>query len=450
MRNILPKQLHTLAKACPKPLYVVGGSVRDFLSGLSPKNHDWDICAPIPSETFAAIATNCGFSVKSVYKTTGTVKLHDADKNDYEFSCFRSDEYVRGTHVPVSIYFTDDIVLDAKRRDFTANAVYYDVANDCYLDPLLGIDAIKDCRLTTVCEAQKVFGEDGLRLMRLARQAAQLNFQPDEDCFNGAKLNATLIRDISAERIFTELTAILHADEKYGFSDGPYHGLSLLDQTRVLDEILPELTLGRDMQQRPDFHKYTVLEHSLRTVKYADKKVRLAALLHDVGKPFCKQRDGNSFAHNTEGARIAKEILQRLKAPKKLIERIPALVELHMYDFDCKTSENKLRRFFAENYTLLDELLLLKQADYSACTDDLSIAPTCKKWMALLEKMKSEQAPFTLSQLAVSGKDLLDAKVTPSNVSKILHALLLHAVVNPNDNTKARLLKLAPAIERNI
>lgn len=452
MREILPKQLLKLADKCPTPLYVVGGSVRDFFAGLSPlsASRDWDICAPLSADDFVNLANANGFEVKAVYRHTGTVKLHDTDGVDYEYSCFRSDKYVRGIHVPVEICFTEDISLDARRRDFTANAVYYDVKNGRFVDPLNGIPAIKEKRLSTVAPAQKVFGEDGLRLMRLCRQAAQLGFAPDEECLAGTKENADLILDISPERIYTELCAILTADRKYGIQGGHYEGLLLLEKTGVLQRILPELALGKDMAQRADFHKYDVLTHSFRATLYADENVRLAALLHDVGKPLCTLRDGNAHAHPEEGARLAKDILTRFKAPVKTIRSIVSLVSWHMYDFDCKTGENKLRRFFVTHYSILQDLLKLKQADFSGCTDDLSVAPTCAKWQALLNKLQIEGAPLTLKQLAVTGKDLLDLSVPPTHVSKLLQTLLLHAVCNPKDNEKKRLCKLALAFDKQL
>ena len=452
MRKILPKNLLTLATACPTPCYVVGGSVRDFLANLTPKNGqmDWDLASAMPIETFIPIAESHHFTVLAVYKNTGTLKLRDTDGNDYEYSTFRSDKYVRGVHTPVETFFTDDIALDARRRDFTANAVYYDIANDAFVDPLNGIPAIREKRLTTVAPAQKVFGEDGLRLMRLCRQSATLGFFPDAECLNGAKANASLIRDISPERIFTELTSLLLADQKYGVENGHYHGLKLLDETGVLQEILPELALGKGMSQRADFHKYDVLEHSLRTCSYAHPSVRLASLLHDVGKPFCTLRDGNSFAHSIEGERIVKEILTRLKASNRLIQETALLTKLHMYDFNCNTSNNKLRRFIVQNFAIIDKLLLVKQADFSACMDDTSPAPTCVRWRKLLEQMQKENAPKTLKELAVSGKDLLVLDIPPTRIATTLQALLLHAVVNPKDNEKTRLCKLAISFQRNL
>ena len=331
MKNLLPQPLVQLAKQCKSPLYLVGGAVRDVIANVTPKgNRDWDICSPMPFEDFLSIAEKCGFTAKSIFKNTGTVKLTDENGQEYEYCSFRSDKYVRGTHGPVEIFFTDDIQLDARRRDFTANAVYFDIKNSDFVDPLGGIAAIHEKRLTTVAPAKKVFGEDGLRLMRLARQAGCLGFTPDCECLAGATANASLIDDITPERIYAELMQILYADEKYGVTDGHYQALKWLDKIGVLARIFPELALGKNMAQRADFHKYDVLEHSLRAALYADKKVRLAALFHDVGKPFCTLRDGNSYAHPQEGARIASEALTRLKAPKNTVQRVHALIEWHM------------------------------------------------------------------------------------------------------------------------
>jgi poly(A) polymerase len=195
-------------------------------------------------EEFLTAAEKANFTLRSVFKNTGTVKLSDPLGEEYEYCSFRSDRYVRGTHVPVEIFFTDDIAIDARRRDFTANAVYFDIKKGEFVDPLDGISAIEEKRLTTVAPAKKVFGEDGLRLMRLARFAGTLGFSPDEECLLGAKNNAKLIRDITPERVYTELCAILHADKKYGVQNGHYRGLKTLEETGVLAEILPELTLG--------------------------------------------------------------------------------------------------------------------------------------------------------------------------------------------------------------
>ncbi len=444
MKDFLPQNLIALAEALPAPLYLVGGATRDFLARLSPKSYDYDLASPLPVEEVIKAAKNTGFHVVGVYKNTGTVKLKDQTGGEYEFTRFRHDKYIRGVHTPCEIQFTDDIEIDARRRDFTCNAVYYDVKNARFVDPLQGIPDVKNKCIRTVDKAEKVFGEDGLRLMRLARLTGQLGFLPTKECLAGAKAHAELILDITKERVFTELRLLLCADDKYGNPSGHYEGLQILERIGVLDLLLPELTAGRGQAQRKDFHKYDVLEHSLRVVKYAPKDIRLAALLHDVGKPFCLQRDGNTFSHPQEGERIANDILKRLGAPNKEREQTAALVALHMYDYNCQTSEEKVRKFFVDHYSLLPQILALKQADYSGCMDDLSVAPTVKKWQGILQKMQAEEAPLTLKQLAVNGNDFLTAGVEAKKVGIALQRALRYAACQPQENTKERLLKLLP------
>ena len=118
MNTLIPPPLKELASAISRPLYVVGGSVRDFLAGYSATLTDWDICSPASETEVETAAEQCGFHVNAVYRNTGTVKLTDRDGTGYEFTRFRSDKYVRGLHTPAEIEFTDDIGRDARRRDF--------------------------------------------------------------------------------------------------------------------------------------------------------------------------------------------------------------------------------------------------------------------------------------------------------------------------------------------
>ncbi|MGN0818462.1 MAG: CCA tRNA nucleotidyltransferase [Candidatus Coproplasma sp.] len=448
MINIIPEKLKQLAASCGFPLYVVGGACRDFLAGLSPRRRDWDICAPVGAEELTDAARQCGFNADAVYANTGTVKL-SADGEEYEFASFRSDEYVRGSHRPERTFFTADIGLDARRRDFKCNAVYYDVLRGEFTDPLGGIADIKGKILSTVAPARKVFGEDGLRLMRLCRQAAELGFSPDPDCLEGAHLNARLISDISAERVWTELNLTLHADEKYGIKYGQYRGLELLKETGVLAYILPELAAGDGMLQRSDFHSHDVLEHSLRCVKYADNSVRLAALLHDVGKPVAMKESGKFAGHESVGEDIVRNICSRLRVPKKLAERTARLTRLHMYDMDCAARESKVRRFIVVNHDILPELLLLKQADYSACKDDLSPAPGVVKWKKIYSAMEREGVPMSLKELAVRGDTLIDAGICPDEVGKILNKLLCDCALDARLNRREKLVSLALAYAEN-
>ncbi len=449
MLEILPEKLIDLAHACPFPLYVVGGTCREYLSSMFPLKPDYDICAPVLPELFAEAAEKFGFAQCAVYKNTGTVKLK-AEGEDYEFTSFRSDKYVRGTHTPAKIYFTDDIELDARRRDFTCNAVYYDIKAEEFIDPLGGIEDIKRKALRTVAPAGKVFGEDGLRLMRLARMCGAIGFRPDEECIEGARANCRLISDISAERIYSELREILHADSKYGVKYGQYAALSMLRETGVLGVIIPELSLGAGMTQRQDFHMHDVLEHTLRCVMYAPDDIRLAALLHDVGKPYCKITSGNFINHEVEGARIAREICSRLRVPKKLTEETVRLIELHMYDVDCKARESKIRRMIVSNRDIFFKLAELKQADFSACRDDLSEAPVISKWREIYQNMVSEGVPFNLRELRVKGDELIAAGIPRAKCGAVLDRLLLECAALPQLNERNKLIITAKRVVREL
>lgn len=440
MKERIPDAIKILAQSCKFPLYVAGGAVRDYLCGLK-CSADWDLAAPVSYDDFKKVAENCGFTTQSVYKNTGTVNISKDDVK-IEFTSFRTDKYKRGEHTPSDVVFTDKIEEDAKRRDFKCNAVYYDIKNESYVDVLGGMEDISNKIISTTRDADEVFSEDGLRLMRLARQAAQLGFTPDLPTIFGAKFNAALISKISAERIWTELMLMLSADEKYDVPYAQYNALKILESTTVLNYILPEIAIGKNMLQRADFHDHDVLEHTLRAVKYADKKVRLAALLHDVGKPYCYQNFGNYHNHESEGAKIAQDILIRLKAPKKVTDETVRLVNTHMYDYNCKAKENKIKAFIVENHDIYPLILLIKQADYSGCKDDLNECPTVTRWTEIYNKMQLSNTPFSLKDLKITGNDLKGI-VKDAYIGKILHTLLIQCVKNPALNNKKYLLDQA-------
>lgn len=448
MKELIPKELHNLALKLESPLYVVGGVCRDYLSGLSAARRDWDICAAIGAEKLKSAALDAGFTVTAVYANTGTVRL-SAGGEDYEYTCFRTDRYIRGVHSPEEVYFTDDINLDARRRDFKCNAVYYDIRADKFVDPLGGIADINNKVVNTVVDSNKVFGEDGLRLMRLCRISAQIGFTPSAECLDGAAANSRLIDDIAVERVWTELAAILQADVKYDIFGGQFEGLRLLHRIGVLKRILPELALGDGMEQN-EYHKYDVLWHSLRCVYYAPPHIRLAALLHDIGKPYCKINYGKFHRHEEEGERIAEEVCDRLRVSKKLTERTCALVRWHMYDLMGETSEKKLRKFLVGHLDVLDDLLALKQADFSACKDDTSIAPCVVRWSAVFESMKNEGVPLSLKELAVRGDELIADGVPPALAGKTLLYLLKECAAGNIKNEKEKLLKQAKCFIKNL
>ncbi|MBE7086690.1 MAG: CCA tRNA nucleotidyltransferase [Clostridiales bacterium] len=448
MHDYFDKKLIELAAELPTPLYAVGGFVRNYLIDKS-KSEDVDLCAPLSVEDMTPYLERFGFKTVALYKRTGTI-VFKANGIKYEFTSFRRDVYGSdGGHTPIGTVPTFDIEEDAKRRDFKCNAIYYDIKNGKIVDPLGGENDVKNRVLDTVVSPEKVFCFDGLRLMRLARFSAELNFKPTKMVLDSAKKYADNVKDISVERIYDELKKILVADSKYPFSDkrGHYTALKILDETRVLDNIIPELTLGRGMAQRSDYHKYDVLEHSLRCVLYAKPCVRLSALLHDVAKPFCMLRDGKYHFHGVEGVRIAEEVLLRLKADKNTIKHVKFLVGGHMLDLDTLTSKPKIRKFIVKNYPFIEDLMSLKQADYSAGQDDDSKCPTVNKWKTIIQEMLSDGTPFSLKDLSVNAFDLKNLGVKQNDFGKTLTNLWERVIVNPRLNEKDTLLNLVKNIK---
>lgn len=443
MIKVFEQNLIALAKRLNAPLYSVGGVVRNYLIDGSVAE-DIDLASPVGVEQLAPLLNEFGFTIVAEYKRTGTV-VFKSQTQKYEFTSFRKEKYQKGGgHTPISTERTTDIVQDALRRDFKCNAVYYDITNAKFVDPLGGITDIKNKVLDTVKQAEQVFESDGLRLMRLARFSGELNFKPTNQVLASMQKYADNILDISPERIYAELKRILNSDTKYPFSDkaGHYTGLKILSDTRVLDRIIPELTLGRGMVQRADYHNYDVLEHSLRSVLYAPKGIRLIALLHDIGKPLCFKRDGNFYAHAEEGSKLAKEVLRSLKADNRTVDRACTVIKEHMLDLDLKMREQKVRLNIVKNFSIIDDVFALKQADFSACKDDLSIAPTVAKWKGVIEKMRNEDVPFTIKELKISAKDLMDMGLKGSQIGKTLEKVFFSAVTGQVKNDRQNLLKM--------
>ncbi|MBR2614708.1 MAG: CCA tRNA nucleotidyltransferase [Clostridia bacterium] len=450
MKNFINKKLQTLSTILDGNIYIVGGFVRNFLITGTPSG-DIDLATPLKKEDLLPKIKEL-FTKIGEYENTGTIKFSDEETNEeFELTTFRKESYRKGgTHTPEKIEFTTDIVEDAKRRDFKINAIYYDIKAGKIVDPLNGIEDIKNKVISTTSSNREVFSEDGLRLMRLARLKGELGFDIEEKTLLEAKKYAKNIVDISKERILDELNKILVADIKYPFSPkyAHYDGLKVLDETRVLDYILPELTKGRFMEQRKDFHSYDVLEHSLRTVKYADKSIRLPALLHDIGKPYCMEEFAKYHEHAKYGEIIAGKVLNRLKAPKKVISKVKRLTLLHMLDMKKEMREGKIRRYIADNLDIFEELLLLKQADFSACKDDLSTNHTVIRWRSIYEKMALEKVPLSLKDLAVKGTDLVGI-IPEEKIGEILKELLYFCLNNGKNNQKEKLIKRALNIKNS-
>lgn len=448
--------MRKLAELLPERLYVTGGFVRNRLLGLPVT--DSDVCAGLTTDRMQELLSGSDFRVRTVYPRMGTMLIEDTTNgSQLEYTSFRTENYPEGgAHTPARVSFGCTLEEDALRRDFTVNAIYCDCRSGELIDPAGGLPDLESRLIRAVTHPRKVFSSDGLRLLRMVRFCAQLNFTPERDTLQAAVSCRGNLADISAERKAEEFLKITSADLKYPAlenADGHIRGVRLLMETNLMDYLLPELMLGAGMAQRSDFHRYDVAEHSIRTYALVPAHLRIAALLHDIGKPAVFLREGNFHGHEIEGAKIAYEIaLERLKLPKAQCRRIRDLVAWHMYDLNCKTRESKLRVFLAEHSELLKDLFLLKNADYEACGYHTGECPTVTRMRKVLQRMREQGAPGSLKELNLTAADLKQnfPEIPARHYGVILKKLFELAVKMPSLNTKQQLCKQVKGIENAI
>ena len=453
MKITIPSELLPLAEAFAKEntkVYAVGGLVRNALLGLPPS--DIDVCSRLTPQEIEARIPRHGIRVIPKAAEMGTVELHFGNVR-VEHTTFRKESYADGgAHRPNDVAFGESLTQDAWRRDFSVNAMYADLSTGEIEDPTGGIaDLEKRIIRTTSAEPDDILRSDALRVLRLVRFACELGFAIDEPTWQAAKRNAPKLGDIAAERRREEFVKILLTDARYpalGRSElrSPLRGLRLLDELDVWDSLVPEFNLARGMEQRPDHHRYNVLEHSFQVCAAAPptEKMRLAGLLHDVGKPDCKRETGVQYEHDKYGERISKRVLSELRFPARMITEVSQLVSGHMYDIQHQAKTDTLRVRFAtwgRERTL--EQILLREADIRGCGYDTDYI--AEDWRALYETMLNDSTPFSERELAISGEALMAASGLPEGkeLGDLKKQLFLHCVKHPKDNTLLRLTQLA-------
>ena len=439
MDIFIPEAVKRLAAAAGSPIYLVGGCVRNAIGNMG--ETDVDLCGPLIA---TALNLPRGARVKIVNYRLGTALISFMGGN-YEYTPFRLEKYDEGGgHTPSEIKFTTSLEADAMRRDFTVNSVYVNAATGEIKDPVGGIADIERKVLRSYFP-EKTFASDGLRLMRLARIAAETGYKIDGATARAAIACAENLKDISGERKREELDKILNADCKYGVADAHYRGLKLLSKFGLLPYIAESLSDADGVPQDSRYHSFDVLEHLFRTVKAAPPSVRLAALMHDIGKPYCYGIYGNMHGHEIHSAVIARDILgQRcLRYPKDTVERVVSLVANHMYDCDGKTKEGKMRMFIVKHFDIIDDLAELMRADKIATGKVSGQDLGENRLVAIRDKMLKEGVPLTLSDLDISGADLTDMGYEGESVGKILNDVFSKCVMDSRLNNREWLMNYA-------
>jgi len=414
--------------------YVVGGSLRDVLLGRQP--FDWDLATDARPDEILKLFPS------AVYENAyGTVAVRHRD-DLYEVTTFRTDHDYTDFRRPHRVEFGDSVEVDLARRDFTANAVAWGAAagdQPALVDPHGGRDDISAGLLRAVGDPKARFEEDALRMVRAVRLAATLGFAIEPATLAGIEANADLVRYLSGERIQTELSKLLAAER-------PSVGLRLLADTGLLERISLDLAQQRSVPQNK-VPGEDLWDHTVRTVDAtrADRPVvRLAALLHDIGKP-ATFSDGHFLGHEVVGAELAGELLDKLRSPRAVRERVVHLVRQHMFSYEPAWSDTAVRRFIGKiGVEAIDDLFALREADNLGS----GLAPEAGGLDVLRERVARElegELVLDRSKLEIDGRDLIEElglRQGPQ-LGRILDELLEKVIVDPALNDRATLLLLA-------
>jgi len=351
----------------------VGGPVRDSLLGEGSQDLDFTTNArPDDIERLLRRLNHTTWDMGRDFGTIGTM-LRDGERSwQIEVTTHRADAYEAGTRKPI-VAFGDVIEADLVRRDFTVNAMAVSVVDGTFVDPYRGLDDLADHILRTPTSPEISFSDDPLRMLRAARFAARLQLRPEPDVIRAMTELAPRLEIVSAERIRDEFTKLL-------LLDAPRVGLDLLVATGVADQFLPELPALR--LERDEHHRHKdVYEHSLIVLDQAialererhhapDIANRLAALLHDIGKPRTRRFEPGgkvSFHHHdVVGAKMIRKRLTDLRCSKDVVDSVALLVELHLrfhgYGEGVWT-DSAVRRYVRDAGPELERLHILTRSD---------------------------------------------------------------------------------------
>ncbi len=435
MKILLPEKVSRIIEKLEAEGYeafAVGGCVRDSVLGRVPA--DWDITTSAKPE-----------QVKEIFPYTidtgiqhGTVTVM-IEHDGFEVTTYRIDGEYRDARHPESVCFTSDLSEDLRRRDFTINAMAY---NDRVglVDIFDGIGDLDRGIVRCVGEAKERFEEDALRILRAVRFAAQLGFEIDLDTRKAATLLADNLSHISAERIQTELIKLLVSPHPELMRTAWELGL-----TKVF---LPEFDVCMETAQNTPHHMYSVGEHTLKSMEFvdADKVLRLTMLFHDFGKPQARtvENGRDHFkGHPQISMEMTETIMRRLKFDRDTMDKVKILVRYH--DTRPLTEKKYVRRLMNKvGEELFPKFLQVAGADTLAQSDyrRLEKLLALDRAAILYEEIIKDKECFNLKDLAVTGKDLIQAGMKPGKeIGEMLGRMLEDVLDEPEHNLKEYLLK---------
>ena len=422
--------------------WVVGGCVRDLLMGRP--QADWDLATDaLPQEVMRIFPRTIPTGIDH-----GTVTVM-VGKMPVELTTLRGEgAYTDGRH-PDAVHFVRSLEEDLARRDFTVNAIAIDPVDRSIIDPFGGQKDLAARRLRAVGDARDRFSEDGLRVLRAARFVATLDFDLDPETFAAIEPTLDTFRKVSPERVRDEWVKTMKAPK-------PSRAFDVMLRGGILGITCPEIVLGVGMAQNR-YHAYDVFTHAMECMDACkgDPILRIAALLHDVGKPASramsdKTNDYTFYEHERIGAELADPICQRLRFSNDERARIVTLVRHHLFHYTDEWSDATVRRWIRRvGKDRITDLYALNEADVRAKGKDAS--PDLAALAALrehAEKVLAAGAAMSTRDLKINGHDLMGelSKKPGPWLKEVLEALLEDVTNEPAMNEREALLARAREI----
>jgi tRNA nucleotidyltransferase (CCA-adding enzyme) len=432
------KQISDTLEQAGYEAYLVGGCVRDLLLNRTPK--DWDFTTSATPEHIQSLFPDS--FCNNDYGTVG-IKSGEEETDErlkvVEVTPYRSESGYSDARRPDQVTFGVSLAEDLARRDFTVNAIAYRIKDQTTIDLYGGIEDLAAKRLRAVGVPDERFAEDALRMMRAVRLAAELEFVIEAETMAGITRNAAQLQKIAIERVAAEFLRLID-------SATPMHGIIFLEKLDLLQYIIPELREGILCEQG-GIHAYDVFEHNLRTLQAAADKgysteMRLAALLHDVGKPATRRTGGKNkfytfFGHEVVGAKMTKKILERLKLPREMVDRVEKLVRWHMFfaDPDEITLAAVRRTVVRIGEDEIENLLNLRVCDRIGTGRPKEQPFRFRKYKAMVDEALRD--PISVKLLKVNGDKIMEmsGEKPGKKLGYILHALLEEVLIDPGKNT---------------
>lgn len=445
----IPKELKFVIEQLKKnnfEAYIVGGCVRDFLRRAEPE--DWDVATNAKPKEIQKIFPQSFYS-NQFFTVTVQANSETPRLKEIEITTYRSEAKYTDKRHPDEIKFAKTIQEDLARRDFTVNAMALETqegnARRKIVDPYNGQKDLKEKIIKAVGNVEERFDEDALRMARAVRFSVTLGegWQIEKRTAQAVKKNSPWLQAISKERIRDEFLKII-------MSERAASGIDLLRELGLLKYIIPELEEGYKVSQNKH-HIYECYEHYLRSLDYAARKnfnkyVRLAAFFHDIGKPRVKRGEGPDatfYSHEIVGAKMTVQILNRLKLPKRDIEKIAKLVRYHLFYYNPEeVGESSVRRLVCQvGPENMEELLQVRMADRIGSGVPKAEPYKLRHLKYIVEKVSRD--PISVKMLKANGKDVMEIlKIQPGpRVGQILDILLGYILSDPKKNKKEFLVK---------